>query len=305
MMKVTTEKETQNDIPMTFSGYFSHFQDVCSIRERAAVGVFPVLYEKANTISMQKHAMTVIKKATEFVNPGQTPVIVGDCPLYALQKKCQWKFPNEVGESQMVCFLSFLHIEMPADKCAGNLLVGSGWDRMFTLSDIHTSGVALSLLGAKDVKRTRHAHHLTLALITKLKHDAYGTYCVGASRPHVSFDMWLQRQSAKSPTFWFWLMAEELLLVLCRFIRGQRTGDWTLTKQALHDLCPWFFTFGHTNYARWLPVFLRDMALLPSKHLSVHEEFERGKFVVQRSDKKFSLMALDQSQEHCIKFLKE
>ena len=30
-----------------------------------------------------------------------------------------------------------------------------------------------------------------------------------------------------------------------------------------------------------------------------------GKFVVQRGDKTFSLMALDQSQEHSIKFLKE
>ena len=30
-----------------------------------------------------------------------------------------------------------------------------------------------------------------------------------------------------------------------------------------------------------------------------------GKFVVQCSDKKFSLMAFDQSQEHSIEFLKE
>ncbi len=30
-----------------------------------------------------------------------------------------------------------------------------------------------------------------------------------------------------------------------------------------------------------------------------------GKFVMQCGDKKFSLMALDQSQEHSIKFLKE
>ncbi len=33
--------------------------------------------------------------------------------------------------------------------------------------------------------------------------------------------------------------------------------------------------------------------------------FLRGQFVAQRSGKKFSLMALDQSQEHSIKFLKE
>ena len=44
---------------------------------------------------------------------------------------------------------------------------------------------------------------------------------------------------------------------------------------------------------------------LPETHPSVHEAFMTGKFVVQRGDKKFSLMALDQSQEHSIKFLKE
>ena len=62
---------------------------------------------------------------------------------------------------------------------------------------------------------------------------------------------------------------------------------------------------GHINHARWMPVFLKDMACLPETHPSVHEGFMEGKFVVQRSDKKFSLMALDQSQEHSIKFLRE
>ena len=54
-----------------------------------------------------------------------------------------------------------------------------------------------------------------------------------------------------------------------------------------------------------MPVFLKDMAYLQETHPSVHEAFMEGKFVVQRSDKKFSLMALDQSQEHSIKFLEE
>ena len=55
----------------------------------------------ASTMVMQKHAMIVIKKAIEFVNPGQVPVMEGDCPLYAQQKKCQWAYKNEVGESKM------------------------------------------------------------------------------------------------------------------------------------------------------------------------------------------------------------
>jgi hypothetical protein len=47
------------------------------------------------------------------------------------------------------------------------------------------------------------------------------------------------------------------------------------------------------------------MAMLPHTHPDVYAEFESGKFVVQRGDHKFSMMALDQSQEHSIKFLKE
>ncbi|CAL8338996.1 unnamed protein product [Boreogadus saida] len=92
---------------------------------------------------MQKHSMLVVMRATDFVNPGQIPVIVADFPLYMQQKKCQWKFPDE------------------------------------------------------------------------------------------------------------------------------------------------------------------DMANLPDTHPAVHEAFMKGKFAVQRGDKKISLMALDQSQEHSIKFLKE
>jgi len=39
------------------------------------------------------------------------------------------------------------------------------------------------------------------------------------------------------------------------------------------------------------------MARLPQIHPTVHEAFMDGKFVVQRGDKKFFMMALDQSHE--------
>ncbi|KAK4296230.1 hypothetical protein Pmani_031259 [Petrolisthes manimaculis] len=45
--------------------------------------------------------------------------------------------------------------------------------------------------------------------------------------------------------------------------------------------------------AGWLHVFLKDMACLPETHPSVHEGLMERKFVVQRSEKKFSLMTLD------------
>ena len=46
------------------------------------------------------------------------------------------------------------------------------------------------------------------------------------------------------------------------------------------------------------------MSLLPDTHPDVHDRFVSGYFGVQRSNATFSRMALDQSQEHSIKFLK-
>jgi len=227
-------------------------------------------------MSAQKHAMLTTKKATAYANPGQIPVIVGDCPLYAHQKKCQWMYPNEVGESQMVCIMGFLHVEVASQECAGKFLADSGWDKLFTLGKVTTPGVAKSFLGGSHVKRTRHAYHLTLAFLNMMKIQAYEEYCSDGYGPHESIEMWEDRLASNSPTFLFWTLVREYLLINCRFLRAQRMGDWPLTISACEEMCPWFFAFGHTNYARWMPVFLRDMAKLPQIHLSIHEAFMEG-----------------------------
>ena len=90
------------DTPVTYSGFFSYGQRKEDVWPRATVGVFPVFYEEASSMAMQKHSMLVVMRATDFVNPGQIPVIVADFPQYMQQKKFQWKFPDEVGESKIV-----------------------------------------------------------------------------------------------------------------------------------------------------------------------------------------------------------
>ena len=260
--------------------------------------------EKADSLSMQKHVMTVVKKAIDFVNPGQTPIIEGDCPLYARLKRCQILFPNEVGEHNFVCMMGFLHLEMCLQEVGGKILGGSGWEQMFCKSGLHTPGVASSLLGGKFVKRTRSAYLLTLAWLEVMKNLCYNESCKEIG-PHEPIQAWEERLFSH-PTICYWgKTVKNFLQKLCIFIRCQRLGDWYGTLKAIENLCPYIFTFGHTNYSRWLPVFLRDMQRLPLLHPEVHENFVKGHFVVQRSNTKFSSMGLDQSQEHSIKMLKE
>ena len=63
----------------------------------------------------------------------------------------------------------------------------------------------------------------------------------------------------------------------------------------LRSSVPVYFALDHTNYARWLPVHVKDMVELPDKQTAVYDEFMKGNFVIQRSNKKLSLVAKDQS----------
>ena len=200
--------------------------------------------------------------------------------------------------------MGFLHIEIISQEFGGKLLAGSGWDRIFALAKIFNSGVAASLLSGKYVKRTWYAYQLTLAWLHLLKLQAYEEYCQEGYGPHGDVGESI-RNNAPTASIANRLNVRDYLMINCRLSRGQRVGNWPMTLNAFKDLCPWLFAFGHTNYARWEPVFLKDMANLPDTHPAVHEAFMKGKFVVQRGDKKIALMALDQSQEHSIKFLQE
>ena len=67
--------------------------------------------------------------------------------------------------------------------------------------------------------------------------------------------------------------------------------------EALTVRTPWFPALDHTNYARWIPVYLRDMAELFTKHPNVAKEFKAGIFTVQKTRKVFSSIAIDQAHE--------
>ena len=81
--------------------------------------------------------------ATQFLNPGQTPVLTMDQPLYALAKQLQWRFPNLFGEDKYVIILGGLHTEMAALRT-----IGSGWTDALTQADIASAGTYEGDFGA-------------------------------------------------------------------------------------------------------------------------------------------------------------
>ena len=58
---------------------------------------------------MQVYAMNLSIKIIKALNPGQTPVNVSDCPVYALTKEAKFQFPEHF--SNYFAMFGGLHIE--------------------------------------------------------------------------------------------------------------------------------------------------------------------------------------------------
>ena len=76
---------------------------------------------------MIRHGMDLASKMTQYLNPGQVPVMCVDQPLFALVKSVQWEFPGVYGESDFVSMLGPFNIEQSFLRVIGNLMEGSGW----------------------------------------------------------------------------------------------------------------------------------------------------------------------------------
>ena len=296
-MAVTVASETplQGDETVSWAGYHASKQSIpeeyeCSV---TLTSLLPLFYDQAKSVAMIRHSMDVIKTAVENLNPDQIPVLTVDQPLYALAKQIQWRWPETHGEDHFVCLFGGLHIEIAALKTLGDLLDSSGWTGALVQAGIATAGTADSFLKAAHVTRTRRAHQVTASSLYLLLQEAFSQ---GANEWQ-DLEDWCTERVQANPQFHFWWIILQLELTVLIYVRSIREGNFLLYIDALSKIVPWFFALGHTNYARWIPVHLRDMVTLATKHPSVYKQFLAGNFTVKKTTHAFSAMAIDQAHE--------
>ena len=161
-------------------------------------------------------------------------------------------------------------------------------------AEISTPGKADSFLQATHVVRTRRAHQVTLAALYILKHRAYSNYCQ-QDEMLLEFKEWSAMREIASTLFKYWTIVMELSILV--FVRSLRQRSFAMYLDALTELVPWFHALDHTNYARWIPIHLRDMTELPTRHPEIATIFDNGNFVVCKTGKAFSAIPIDQAHE--------
>ena len=259
--------------------------------------IMPLWRDQAHSVATIKHAMAKVRDTVAFLNPGQTPVIAADQPLYALGKQIQWQWP-EYGEDKFVIMFGGLHVEMAALRSIGTLLRDSGWTSAIVEAEVASSGTAESYLSASSVTRTRQAHQITACSLYKLMKKAYRDYCSEESSiSDITIEDWCKQRKKESPQFQFWSLVLDMELTIFTLIRSFREGDFNLYREALSELVPYFFANNNVNYARWIPIHFRDMMSLEQQHPDVAREFHKGNFVIHKSRREYSALAIDQAHE--------
>ena len=76
-----------------------------------------------------------------------------------------------------------------------------------------------------------------------------------------------------------------------------RSGNFEMFASVLDQFARWLFALDHTNYARWLSLFIWSLEMLPQQYTTVYEQFLKGQFTTQKGIRKFSRISDDHARE--------
>ena len=120
----------------------------------------------------------------------------------------------------------------------------------------------------------------------------------------ISFDTWIAKKKYDQPQFFYWYTVLDMELQYLELLRCQRDCLFKRYLDVLESLIPMIFALDHTNYCKDLPVFLRDMRSLETRHPQTFKQLNKY-FVAHKTHRPFSRLPLDQIQEQIIKTLKD
>ena len=115
----------------------------------------------------------------------------------------------------------------------GKLLRDSGGTTVLSQAQVLPSGRAQSALNEHHIKRTRYVHQLSVMYLHLLKHTAYSAYCSAVHGTAEPQQVWEQLSRTENTQFKYWPTITELELLMCRFIRSLREGQFPL-----YSVCP-------------------------------------------------------------------
>ena len=97
----------------------------------------------------------------------------------------------------------------------------------------------------------------------------------------------------KSRTAKLWLQYMEMVEILQKFIKAERTGNWQLKLESTRDMCEFLAAAGRNSYTKSLFLHLQQITTLEIHHPEVYHQFMNGYHSIWRSDREWAGLSPD------------
>lgn len=240
-----------------------------SVSKRSNIVYLPLIDNPPADPRTIMTSMLKAKKVSE--DAGQEyAVFTADQQLYKVAVNILWQYPDMFRNFYIR--LGGMHLLMNFVGSVGTLMSNSG------LEDILSStfgGVQKMLNGKKFPGNLRALRILTEELLRPVIYEK-------EPEDMEALLMVLNEAACKSRTAKLWVECLiQPVLIMLRYIRAEREGDWLLHLNCVEAMVPYFFAAGHQNYARYGLYYLRSMESMPD---SVKKHFLQGEHVVHLSE---------------------
>ena len=122
---------------------------------------------------------------------------------------------------------------------------------MVSSASIRTTGSVDAIPSASHVKKARYVHQVNAAVLHSLLMEAFDAN-------EQSYNVWLADRRKKSLNFEYWFISLEIECLMLLFVQSIRSGNFEILVGVLdQQFGPWLLALDHTNYVRWLPVFIQ------------------------------------------------
>jgi len=97
----------------------------------------------------------------------------------------------------------------------------------------------------------------------------------------------------KGRTSRLWIQYMDMVDILIRYLKGERTGNWLLHLSTMQEMLPYMAAAGHNQYTKSIHIYLQHMQKLEEHHPDVFKLFMDGHHVLRRTDRYWAGLSPD------------
>ena len=310
-----------------WSGWLSLTADNEAIIVRSSIGYLTPVMQPITQHETVLHCLRTSVEVSAKLGQDYT-FVTFDLAAAKLAFNTIWNFPDEFKNVQV--HLGAFHTMCSYLGSLGKMMAGSGLEDIVIESGICASGSLAQVMNGKHFNRSMHVHqvilmaldHMLIRLFTEqspIANDCMAeieqlgqkpgpeAFAVASEGAHFneltsSFLAFIDsvRNGAFGLTAKLWMSYHDAVWTLLTFLQAVKENNVSLYIQSLRQMCSLLFAADHLNYARYLPLYIHQLANLRHNNPAAYVLLERNGLSVSRSDVPACRNAVDLTIEQTI-----